>query len=100
MELQSLLFFFFLFVVIATTIGLALSFTSFRRYEGYGASKWGSVFIYILVATIGMKMNFQEIFQNAGLFLLGIVWMLVHIILLIIVAKWIKAPFFFEIGRA
>jgi len=95
MKLQSLLSSFFWLVVIATTIGLALSFTSFRRYEGYGASKWGSVFIYILVATIGMKMNFQEIFQNAGLFLLGIVWMLVHIILLIIVAKWIKAPFFF-----
>lgn len=95
MKLQSLLSSFFWLIVIATTIGLALSFTPFRRYEGYGASKWGSVFIYILVATIGMKMNFQEIFQNAGLFLLGIVWMLVHIILLILVAKWIKAPFFF-----
>jgi len=94
-KLQSLLSSFFWLIVIATTIGLALSFTRFRRYEGYGASKWGSVFIYILVATIGMKMNFQEIFQNAGLFLLGIIWMLVHIVLLILVAKWIKAPFFF-----
>lgn len=94
-KLQSLESSFFWLIVVATTLGLGLSFTRFRRYEGYGASKWGSVFIYVLVATIGMKMNFQEIFQNAGLFLLGIVWMLVHIILLILVAKWIKAPFFF-----
>lgn len=94
-KLQSLLSPFFWLIVIATSIGLALSFTRFRRFEGYGASKWGSVFIYILVATIGMKMNFKEILDNAGLFVLGGVWMLTHIIILIVVAKLIRAPFFF-----
>lgn len=94
-KLESFLSSFFWMIVLATTVGVVLSFTPLRKFEGYGASKFGSVFIYILVATIGMKMNFQEIFQNLGLFLLGIVWMLTHIILLILVAKWIKAPFFF-----
>ena len=60
-----------------------------------GASRYGSFFIYILVATIGMKMNLFSIFENPGLFLLGFIWMVFHALLLIIVAKLIKAPFFF-----
>jgi len=86
---------FFWIVVYATTIGLLLSFTKARDLEGSGASKWGSVFIYILVATIGMKMNLAQVFDNLGLFLIGLVWMLTHVIVLIIVAKIIRAPFFF-----
>ena len=93
--LQSLLSSFFWLIVISTTIGLALSFSRARKLEGVGASRWGSVFIYILVATIGMKMNVLEIFENLGLFAIGIIWMLVHVTLLLIVAKIIRAPFFF-----
>lgn len=86
---------FFWLIVLATTFGLALSFTKARNFEGAGASKIGSVFIYILVATIGMKMNILEIFDNPWLFVLGIIWMAVHVILLVIVAKLIRAPYFF-----
>lgn len=97
MNLQSLASGFFWLVVIATTIGLALSFTSARKLEGVGATRWGSVFIYVLVATIGMKMDLAQIFDkdNIGLFLIGLTWMLVHVIILLLVAKMIKAPFFF-----
>jgi uncharacterized membrane protein len=42
-----------------------------------------------------MKMNLGEVFDNLGLFAVGIVWMLVHVGLLLTVAKLIKAPFFF-----
>ena len=93
--LNSLMNGFFWLIVIATTIGLSLSFTKAKRLEGVGASKWGSIFIYVLVATIGMKMNLGEVLDNLGLFLIGIVWMLVHVGILLIVAKIIKAPFFF-----
>ncbi len=93
--LNSLLSSFFWIIVIATTLGLSLSFTRYRELEGVGASRWGSVFIYILVATIGMKMNLSEIWDNIGLFFIGIVWMLVHVAVLLITAKIIRAPFFF-----
>ena len=86
---------FFWLVVIATTIGIALSFTKARTLEGAGASKVGSVFIYILVATIGMSMNVMEIFHNPGLFAVGLVWMMFHVGLMFIVAKLIRAPYFF-----
>lgn len=93
--LNSLLSGFFWLVVISTTIGLALSFTKFRELEGIGASRWGSIFIYILVATIGMHMALGDIVNNLGLFAIGAIWMIVHVILLLFVAWLIKAPFFF-----
>jgi len=86
---------FFWLIVFATTFGIGLSFTNARNYEGAGASKVGSVFIYVLVATIGMKMNVLAVFENPAIFLVGITWMAIHVILLVIVAKVIRAPFFF-----
>jgi uncharacterized membrane protein len=86
---------FFWIAFLATTIGLIFSFTRLRNFEGIGASRLGSVFLYVLVATIGMQMNLQEVFQNLGLFAVGFIWMCIHCILLVLVARWIKAPFFF-----
>ncbi len=86
---------FFWMVTIATAIGIALSYTKAKQYEGAGASKIGSIFIYILVATIGMKMDLGMIFENPGLIAIGLVWMTIHALLLIGVAKIIRAPYFF-----
>ena len=86
---------FFWMVVTATTIALGLSFTRMKMMEATGASKLGSVFIYILVATIGMKMNILAIFEQLELFIVGIIWMLIHAALLLTVARFIKAPTFY-----
>ena len=86
---------FFWLISISTIIAIILSFTKAKNYEGAGASKLGSVFIYILEATIGMKMDLAMIFDNLGLIAIGVVWMTIHAGLLIMVAKLIKAPYFF-----
>jgi uncharacterized membrane protein len=86
---------FFWMISIATLIAVGLSFTKAKNYEGAGASKFGSVFIYILVATIGMKMDLSLIFDNGWLIIIGLIWMTIHALLLIGVAKLIKAPYFF-----
>lgn len=86
---------FFWMISIATAIGILLSFTNAKKYEGAGASKFGGIFIYILVATIGMKMDLRQIVENPMLIFVGIVWMLFHAGLLILVAKIIRAPYFF-----
>lgn len=86
---------FFWMVVIATACGIALSFTSAKNFEGAGASKLGGVFIYILVATIGMKMDLAKVIENPGLIAIGFIWIAIHAGLLILVAKLIKAPYFF-----
>ncbi|MCE2611482.1 DUF819 family protein [Flavobacteriaceae bacterium D16] len=82
-------------VVFSTAIGIMLSFTKAKNYEGAGASKLGGLFIYILVATIGMKMDLRTFLENPGLILVGLIWISFHAGLLILVAKLIKAPYFF-----
>ncbi|MGF1560336.1 MAG: DUF819 domain-containing protein, partial [Flavobacteriaceae bacterium] len=82
-------------VVFATLAGIALSFTKAKEFEGAGASKIGSLFIYILVATIGMQMDLGKVLENPGLIAVGLIWISIHAGLMILVAKLIKAPFFF-----
>ncbi|EAR12444.1 hypothetical protein PI23P_07460 [Polaribacter irgensii 23-P] len=86
---------FFWLISISTIVAILLSYTKAKNYEGAGASKLGSIFIYILVATIGMKMDLNQALDNPGLMAIGFVWMGIHATLLIIVAKIIRAPYFF-----
>ncbi len=86
---------FFWMVVIATTVGISFSFTKAKSYEGAGASKIGGMFIYILVATIGMKVDLGRVMENPGLIAIGFIWIAIHAGLLILVAKLIRAPYFF-----
>ena len=86
---------FFWIVVIATTLGVLLSFTRARRLEGAGASSVGSVFLYILIATIGMQMDLATITDRPALLLLGVIWITVHAVLMLVVTKLIRAPLFF-----
>ncbi|AUJ69152.1 MULTISPECIES: DUF819 family protein [Pseudoalteromonas] len=85
----------FWIIVLVTTIGLALSFTKARQYEAVGASKIGSSFLYILVATIGLHMDITKIVEAPKYVVIGVIWMAVHVGLLFIVAKLIKAPVFY-----
>lgn len=86
---------FFWMITLATMVGIGLSFSKLKTYEGAGASKIGSVFIYILVASIGMKMDLTAVLDNPGLILVGVIWMIIHFIIIFLVAKIIKAPYFF-----
>ena len=86
---------FFWLVIIATTLGMILSFTKLRNLEGAGASRIGSVLLYVLIATIGMQMNIMAIFNKPGILIVGLVWILIHAIVIFIVAKLTKTPFFF-----
>jgi uncharacterized membrane protein len=86
---------FFWLVLLATVFGVTLSFTPVRRLQGAGAMKVGSVFIYVLVATVGMNMNVAALLETPAYFAIGALWILVHAGLLIAIAFLIKAPSFF-----
>src|SRR5690606_10676759 len=58
-----------------------------------------SVFLYVLVATIGMHMDLVQLYREWHIFkyvlIIGFSWMLVHIIILLLMGRIIRAPFFF-----
>jgi uncharacterized membrane protein len=86
---------FFWIVVLATTFGLMLSFTRARQLEGAGASRVGTVFLYVLIATVGMQMNVGAVFTSPVLFAIGLTWIAFHGIVVLGVARLIRAPTFF-----
>jgi uncharacterized membrane protein len=94
-ERMSLASDFFWIVVIATTIGVLLSLTRARALEGVGASKVGTVLLYVLIASIGMQMDLKAVLTNPGLFGVGATWILIHGGLIFLVARLLRAPVFY-----
>ncbi|QDV65629.1 DUF819 family protein [Crateriforma conspicua] len=86
---------FFWLIVLATTGGVLLSFTSARGLHGAGASQLGTVFIFMLVATIGLRMDVTAVAERPMAFVIGGLWMMIHVGLLLVVAVLIRAPYFF-----
>lgn len=90
---------FFWLVVIATIGGVMLSFTKLKKYEDAGASKFGSAFLYVLIATIGMHMDIGQLIREWEVFKyiisIGFIWIIIHISILLLIGKLIRAPFFF-----
>ncbi len=81
--------------IIVTALAAGLSFTPARRLEGAGASKVGTVMLYLLIASIGAHADFTQMKEAPVLVAVGAVWMLCHIAVLLGVAWWIRAPIFF-----
>jgi uncharacterized membrane protein len=82
-------------VCLVTAVGVVLSFTRLRRLEGAGASTIGSVFLYMLVATIGASAQFSQVTENLPLLAVGALWMLFHAIAMLTVRRILRAPVFF-----
>lgn len=82
-------------VIIITTLGVGLSFTPVRNYEGAGASKLGEVLLYMLIGVIGASADFVKIFENWQLILVGALWLSIHILLMYGTMRLLKAPLFF-----
>lgn len=82
-------------VIFVTTLGLVISFTSLRDLEGAGASSVGSVFLYLLVTTIGAKAEFARVVEFPSLAVIGAAWLALHA-LFILLTRWkLRAPIFF-----
>ncbi len=82
-------------MVVVTALAVALSFSPARQLEGAGASRIGSLMLYLLVASIGAHANFTEMREAPMLIAVGAVWMLFHVAILLAIARLIRAPVFF-----
>jgi uncharacterized membrane protein len=72
-----------------------LSFTRLRKLEGAGASRVGSVMLYLLVASIGAGAEFRKVLDVPVLLLVGAVWMTFHAVILLLLRRFLKAPIFY-----
>ena len=81
-------------VLLATAIGVGISYTRLRKLEGAGASKIGSVFLYLLVTTIGAKAQFAAVLEVPSLLAIAAVWITFHGVVLLLLRWWLRAPIF------
>jgi uncharacterized membrane protein len=81
-------------VIFVSTFGIALSFTRLRQIESAGASKLSYVALYLFLTSIGAKADLHGILTTPVLLLLGAVWILIHISLMLLGAKLLRAPMF------
>jgi uncharacterized membrane protein len=82
-------------VLLVTTLALALSFTRLRRLDGAGASSIGSVFLYLLIASIGAQAQFSEVVKAPALLAVGALWISIHAAAILLVRRLLRAPIFF-----
>ena len=82
-------------ILIVVTGGLILSFTTLRELEKVGASGLGYTALYLLLAGIGAQADIRAV-VNAPVYLLaGAVWIAIHVGVLFLAARIVKAPLFF-----
>jgi uncharacterized membrane protein len=82
-------------VLIVVTGGLLLSFTPVRKLEEVGASKLGYAALYLLLTGIGAQANMRAVLEAPLYLAAGALWIGIHVAVLLIVARLIRAPLFF-----
>lgn len=82
-------------VLIVVTVGLILSFTRVRDLEEVGASKFGFMALYLMLTAIGAQADLRAVLATPIFFAAGIVWISIHIALLFLGARLLRAPLFF-----
>lgn len=79
-------------IIMATFIGMGLSFTPAKKLEGYGASRVGYLLLYLVLASIGAKTGLAHLAAAPILIVIGCVWVLFHASLLVGVSRVFKVP--------
>jgi len=82
-------------VLIVVTGGLLLSFTPVRKLEEVGASKLGYAALYLLLTGIGAQADLKAVLAAPAFLAAGVLWIGVHAAVLLLVARLMRAPFFF-----
>ena len=82
-------------VLVVVTGGLLLSFTRLREFEKVGASGLGYTALYLLLAGIGAQADLRAVLQAPVYLAAGAVWIAIHVAVLLLAARIVRAPLFF-----
>jgi len=81
-------------VVLATSVGLALSFTPARKIERVGGSRVGYLALYLMLTAIGAQANLAKVLEVPLYLAVGLLWVATHVLVLVAAAKFVRAPMF------
>ena len=79
-------------IILASTLGILLSFTSLRKLEFHGASQIGYLFLFLVLTSIGARANLSGILSAPLLIVAGVVLVLIHAVFLLIVSRVARIP--------
>lgn len=79
--------------LLSTFAGILLGLSSLRRLYIQGADVVSTVFLYFIIASIGLKISLSHLFSTPLLLFTGFIWISIHGLAIFVVGKWIKAPY-------
>ncbi len=82
----------FWLVLLSTTCGVALSFTNVLKKDVRFWTVLGNGMLFFIMASIGLQLDLEHVQINPVFFVIGIIWLLIHLSILLICARWLKAP--------
>jgi uncharacterized membrane protein len=79
-------------IILATALGLVLSFTPVRRLERFGASSVGYGLLYFVLASIGARTSLTSLADAPLMIVVGFVWVLIHGAFILAAGRLFRAP--------
>ncbi len=82
-------------VLLITGVSVVLSLTPARNIDDAGATPIGYVGLYFLLTTFGARADLRQISaEDAWLFAMGLIWILIHVGVLLVGLRLLRAPLF------
>ncbi len=79
-------------ILFSTSFGVILSFTNLFKKSIRIWTSLGNGMLFFVIATIGLQLDLQNVKINSSFFIIGSIWLLIHLSVLLIGAKILKAP--------
>jgi uncharacterized membrane protein len=79
--------------LVCTLLGILLGLSPLRKLFNEGADVIATLFLYFIIASIGLKISLSHLFSTPLLLFTGFIWISIHGLAIFAVGKWIKAPY-------
>ena len=81
-------------ILLVSTLSIVLSLTPVGRIQGTGANKFGKWILYFVLTSIGARASLHNAAQAGILIGAGVLVIMIHVMVLLITARLIRAPLF------
>jgi uncharacterized membrane protein len=79
-------------VILATLLGIGLSFSPARQLESRGSNRTGFILLYLVLASIGAKTNLSFVGDLPIFLIAGATWIIIHALCLLWAVRLFRAP--------